>query len=153
MAGRDVVYVITRGEYSDYELLCACATKEDAQALADRMNAPVPQGDQYGLGACVEEVPVLAADAPSIIELSMSVVLWDDGRQSDELTWRQARWPIGRSAGTPAMKWAWSHRVTNPNGVLSVWGSDHERVRKVYGERKAAFLADDALRAQAGVHS
>jgi mRNA-degrading endonuclease toxin of MazEF toxin-antitoxin module len=33
-------------------------------------------------------------------------------------------------------------------GRLEVWGTDHERVRKVYGDRRALIISDDAFRAQ-----
>jgi hypothetical protein len=142
---REVVYVISSGEYSDYSVLCACPSKEDAETLVSRMNAA--GGSPYRGDCVVEELAMLPADAQQVEILHMSVTLWDDGRQADEHQHRQVEWPLGYYV---PVRWRWvrapMHR--DKGGRLEVSGTDHERVRKVYGDRRALLLSDDAFRAQ-----
>lgn len=151
MSAGEIVYVISSGEYSDYRVVCACPSKEDAEQLAARMNGG-RSGDYYEYQ--VEELALLPGDVQQVETLRLSTTLWDDGRETDTWDRRDVDWPTGTYDHQP-VGWRWvrapMHR--NRGGRLDVWGINHERVRKVYGERRALFMTDEAMRSRREVAS
>jgi hypothetical protein len=143
----DVVYVLSSGEYSDYRVLCACPSKADAEALRRRFDT---LGRRVGNDTlAVEELPMVTADARCLDVLHMATEILDDGIELNASTWHETAWPWEVSAGDQrSLEWSWYRPARRGGGRLTVWGTDHERVRKVYGDRRAALLTDPALRAR-----
>ena len=139
----EVVWALSSGEYSDYHVMCVCPSKEDAGTLAARYNA---DSGPFGDAARVESLPVAGPDTQRVEILHLSTTLWDNGTESDTKQHVRTVWPFADYAGIPgAAAWRWvrapMHR--DAGGRLDVEGIDHERVRKVYSERRAEILADE----------
>ena len=135
----DSVWVVSSGEYSDYRVWCALATKDDAEALAARCNAAGDKWTTYR----VESLPTVSPDIQQVEVLYLSCTVTDDGTVINQEQHSEVTWPF--ETGEPPMRWNW-HR-TMLGCYLSVIGTDTERVRKVYSERKAWLMSDEALRA------
>ena len=144
----DHIYVVARGEYSDYSVLCACPSRKDAEAIAAKGNA---DEDVYG-ELRVERLPVYDASVQQAHVLNMTVTIWDDGRATAEHTVVRPEWPfdiLNEDELLPVV-WRWVRAPTHDGkgGRLDVRGTDHERVRRVFSDRRAAIMADPALRAK-----
>jgi hypothetical protein len=128
----DYIWVVEVGEYSDRNVFCACPTEEMAKAVA-------PQVRGYA-----SQVPFVKAPVKPVPDLHMSVSMTlRDGMAVDEgLEYESLIWPWDDD---PGVQWTWMHRLDG-RGVLSVHGTDLQRVRKVFSERRAMFMADDAAR-------
>lgn len=102
----ETVWVLAAGEYSDYRVMCACPSKEEAETTN----------------------------------------LWDNGKESETKTSMRTVWPFADYAGIPsAVSWRWVRAPVHNNagGRLTVEGIDHERVRKVFSERRAEIIGDE----------
>lgn len=142
------VYVISKGDYSDYSVLCACPTKKDADVIAKRMNE---DDDVWGGPVRVERLPVHTADVEKVAILRMRVNIWDDGTTTLESASVSHEWPFDTVFDDPMpMKWRWVRAPVHGGrgGRLEVSGTDHERVRRVFSDRRAMLLTDDAMRAK-----
>ena len=135
----DSVWVVSSGEYSDYRVWCALATKDDAEALAARCNAASDAWTTYR----VESLPTVSPDIQQVQVLYLSCTVTDDGTVIDQERHLRVMWPF--QCEEPPLQWS-CYRTSN-GCRLSVSGSDTERVRKVYSERKAWLMSDEALRA------
>jgi hypothetical protein len=147
MSERDKVWTIASGEYSDYRVHCACPSKEDADLLASRLNATRNSG--YYDDFVVEELPVCDRDTQQVTVLYLTTTLWDNGTESDSGERLNTVWPFDYDESARlAVTWRWvrapMHHHTG--GRLDVSGTDHERVRKVFSDRRAELLSDLALR-------
>lgn len=130
-------WLVVTGQYSDYHVLCVALTKNDAQAIAKK----------YGGGAYLEEVFLLTKDAEPERVLRMEADIFDIGGVEEATPEVTQVWPfdILWSDVLVPVRWRWHRFVYGNGGRLVVVGTDHERVRKVYSDRKAAILADPAL--------
>ena len=138
----DTVWAICAGEYSDRVTLCALRTEEDATALAARMGGDLD----------IEPIALVSVDVQPKRVLHMITTINDDlteGYKSDRI---EQEWPFHEVGGTPDIAWSW-RRFRRGFGELHVWGMDFERVAKVYSERRALVMTDDAFRAQDEAHS
>jgi len=146
----DVVWVVSRGEYSDYRVLCAVkGGKADAETLAARANAAAGH-DLYGDGYTVEVLAVVAPDVQKVELLTLQAEIHDDGRVKDLDPRYRVEWPFDPLYDTPRLRWRWvrAPMYRDKGGRLEVWGTDHERVRRVFSDRRAMLMVDDAMRAQ-----
>lgn len=138
-------WVVSKGSYSDYRVLCVCPTKRDAETVASKYNA----GDAYA-DARVESLMVVDATVKRVELLHLSTTLWDDGRETDQRETRRDEWPFDALYGIPAVYWRWVRAPMHKDagGRLDVYGIDHERVRRVFSEQRAALISDDAYRSR-----
>lgn len=141
-------WVISRGSYSDYRVLCIVdGKKSDAKMLAARMNAT---GDSWGDGYDIEEMPIVSPDVQRVEILNLTSEISDDGTTQERDPRISVEWPFDSLFGAPDLSWRWVRAPCHngKGGRLEVWGTDHERVRKVFSDRRAMLLSDDALRAK-----
>lgn len=145
----ETVWVISRGAYSDYRVLAVVrGKKKDAELLAARANAA---GDSYGDAYEVESLPVVSPDVKKVETLMLIAEIRDEGPVVKEERMNvQVEWPFDSLYALAKTEWRWVRAPIHngKGGRLEVWGTDHERVRKVYGDRKAMLLSDDAMRAK-----
>ena len=138
------VWVISSGSYSDYQVHAVVKGKrKDAEALARRANVG-RQWDQYE----IERLPVVEADVQQVEILTLTTTLWDNGKESERGGHTRIEWPFDATYGTPAVSWRWVRApiYNNCGGRLDVYGTDHERVRRVFSDRRAQLMADGAMR-------
>ena len=137
------MYVVSKGEYSDYRVMCVTDSKERAEHVADAYNATSPWA-----GADVEELPYVDSEPQRLHILTMTENLWDDGTTSETLERVELSWEFDLLFPDHAVPvgWRWVRAPIHRGrgGRLDVFGTDHERVRKVFGERKAQIRADEA---------
>lgn len=143
------VWIISSGEYSDYSVLAVVkGGKKAAKSLAARANAHGSTYTEYR----VEELPVVDADVERVEILTLTAEIRDAGPSVKEERdpYYRVEWPFDALYGAPSVSWRWVRAPIHQGrgGRLEVHGVDHERVRKVYSERKAMLLADDAFRAK-----
>lgn len=143
------VWGIASGEYSDYRVHAVCASKAEAEDIVMRAAA---YGGAYDESYFVQEFPLVSGDVERVEILRMQVTIWDDGSTTEERRDLRVEWPFNTIYENDAkpVHWRWVrapiHR--DKGGRLEVAGVDHERVRKVFGDRRAMLLSDDVLRAR-----
>lgn len=137
-----MVWALAFGSYSYYRVLCICPTEDDAERLAAKVNLH-EQWEQ----ADVQSFPVCDATVVPVEVMHLSVTLWDDGREDERVVRLTEEWPWGYSPAVP-LRWRWVRAPmhNDKGGRLEVSGTDHERVRRVFSDRKAQIKAEDALR-------
>lgn len=124
------VYLATAGEYSDYRVLHAFARREDAEAY---------EGGEY-----VEEYELL--DGP-IERRTWHMFWWNpelpdqerDGQRMGNPWEFTDRRDFGGDARHVEHRWEGPPQRTGP--VLHIQGWDLDRIRKVYSEQRAQYLA------------
>lgn len=135
------MWVISQGEYSDYRVLAICASKE----LADAQVALITGGeDSYG-AARVEEMMFLAEVVQPVVSLALSVTIWDDGATSHERESMRSDWPWEFYGGPVSWRWVRAPIHNGKGGRLDVNGTDLERVRRVFSDRRAELLATPSM--------
>ena len=142
------VWLIESGSYSDYTVHAACPDKATAERVAAELNAAnVDSWDDYN----VTEVP-LVTDVVIITTHQLSAEVWDNGttsatRESSRTEWEgnllypQHRAPVGK-------RWVRAPIHDGKGGRLEVFGTDLERVRRVFSDTRAQLIADPGLRAR-----
>lgn len=144
-----VVWVVASGSYSDYRVLCACESKADADLLAARIRTT---GNWRRDDARVESLPLVRDPNVQRVEiLSLQVNIWDDGTTTEDRLNVRVEWPFDALFDDAVpVQWRWVRAPIHHNkgGRLEVSGTDHERVRKTFSDRRAEILTDDALRAK-----
>lgn len=141
------VNVISSGSYSDYRVHAVVeGSLKDAKRLVDRANGI---RDSYHDEYVVESLPVVTADVERVSILSLQENIWDDGTTTEAHERTNVEWPFDALHEQGALSWRWVRAPMHKNrgGRLEVSGTDHERVRKVFSDRRAALMTDDALRA------
>lgn len=126
-----MIWAITQGSYSDYHVVGVLDNEEDANELCKRMNEGKSSAryDTYE----VEEFDHLDKDMQPVVELRMEF-----RPNQERLEQYYKRWPQAGDSQVPECEVQWYE--WRPDELI-VWGSDHERVKKVYGERKAEITA------------
>lgn len=139
------VYVLASGEYDDYRVHCVVAGMEqDAVRLAERINGKYRAYDRL----CVEALPVVEVDVQPVVEvLNLQTVIYDDGRETENKEWVEARWSWAEedylaSREVPAW-WRWQRFPSSYRGVLHAWGTDHARVRTLFETHRQELLTDE----------
>ena len=141
------MWAVSRGDYSDYRVLCVCETEEIAKVVAEKYN----QTTSYVYhNARVEEIALVDGSVQRESILCMQQEILDDGTTRNLSEMVKAEWPFEQLHETPAATWRWFRApyIQRIGGRLEVRGKDHERVRRIFGEQRAALMADDAYRAQ-----
>ena len=140
------MWVLSRGSYSDYRVLCVCPSKEEAIALRDRVNGSRTSWERVD----VEELLLVDSAAQMVSVLTMSQVVGIksgdlDGGPHERI---DVLWPFDTVYPLRAVSWRWvrAPMYDGKAGRLKVRGYDHERVRRVFSDRLAAFRSDHALR-------
>lgn len=139
-------WIISEGSYSDYQVVCVVEEEEQANMLCARMNAGVKYGDWR-----VEEVPVVDNSISPVLSLKLEYwhanphphyghPPWSKYTYPYDMESMTFHWPIASDLRflplcdyQPGMVWQPPH--------FTVEGTDHERVRKVYSEKKAELVA------------
>lgn len=153
MADSPTIWLLTAGDYSSYAVVGAFRTEAEAQAVAEAI-ANDDNYDRYQ----VEEVPVLGPITTELLwtEVSCSMTIFWHGR----IGWEHLGDPTTttRLRGLPGGD---DDRERTPPAPLTieidptehgytlgvslhVYGTDLERVRKVYSEQRAMLVADPA---------
>ncbi len=135
------MYAVSRGDYSDYGVLCLCESEQVANRIAKKV------GSRAFDESFVESFVVVDESVSQDRVLRISQVLWDDGSEKSVREFIDEEWPWDSS--THSCRWRWvrapSHK--DKGGRLEVNGSDHERVRKVFTEKRTILKANPALAA------
>lgn len=144
----DTVYLITQGSYSDYHVIAAAASREEAERVAERIRAAQPNSyDQPE----VEEYPMVTADDIHLWSSVFLMALIDrHGELLDEREHTSRGWDFEPYERKLEVNY-WPPvivRGQRRQGKLYVTGpaDDEERVRKVYSEKLAELRTDEALR-------
>lgn len=139
------MYAISSGDYSDYGVAVLVETKEEAEKLCAKMNG-FTDGGYHGYN--VEEFDVADSSAERTLVLSMQEVLLDDGGTQDAYEVTQPYWPWEEDQVAVRWRWVRAPYIRDKGGRLEASGTDHDLVRKVFADKKAALQSDDALRSQ-----
>lgn len=139
-----IMWAVSTGTYSDYRVMCVCPSEDDANTVASKFNA---SGDGWS-PARAESFPIVSADVERHLVATFMENLWDDGRTTDRRENVRYVWPFDYGASEPSVRWRW---VRAPNhqgqgGRLEVTGTDLERVRRVFSDKRAEIMATPALR-------
>ena len=151
--GLEKIWGISQGEYSDYQVLCLCKSKKVAEKVAKKVNENQRHDD-----ARVESFLVFDESVTPREILSISQILPDDRSEtpvqefiSNEWPWNPESYERSRSN---ECRWSWQRPsfkgllLQSRGGTLSVWGLNHEQVRKVFTEKRAMLKATPSLAMQ-----
>jgi len=95
----DRVWLVTRGESSDHEVICACRSEADAEAMTNRLRT-IDHLRQIGQFNDPVAVPLVAGDASisDIAYLQYVVHVHRDGRELDRFIYLTVREPSSDGA-------------------------------------------------------
>src|SRR5207253_3337328 len=114
------------------------------------------RGHRYS-DARIEEMPMLSAVPEKVTLHERYVQVWDDGTTSDQVEQVRTEWPFDMlwPERNRPVGWRWVRAPIHNGrgGRLEVWGTSKGRVDKVFSERRAQLLADDAFRARSEARS
>jgi hypothetical protein len=146
-AGPDLkfMYCVSSGSYSDYRVLCVCDSQKRAKAVAAAMRA---DDDGYRQDAQTETIAFVDYDPVKVDVYSLSVEVWDNGTTTTERDYTHSEWPFDAFVPLVRVAWRWVRAPVHKNkgGRLDVHGTDQEAVRRVFSDRRAQLLAEDAFR-------
>lgn len=149
MAKKDIVWLIESGSYSDYRVHAACPDKKTAERIAEELNNS--GRDAYSDSFSVSVVP-LVTEVRMVTTYRIECDVWDNGttgapRETSRTEWEgdllypeHAR-PLGK-------RWVRAPIHRGRGGRLEVFGTDQERVRRVFSDTRARLIADPVLRAR-----
>lgn len=143
------MWAITSGSYSDYRVHAICDSEATAEKIVARANKGGNERYMVESFSFVDDPEISMVDI-----LHISVNIWDNGTQDAVSERYSAEWPFDSTYGLADCFWRWVRAPIHGGrgGRLDVWGTDHERVRKVFGDQRAMFLVDDAMRAKKELH-
>lgn len=142
----EIAWAVSTGEYSDYNVMCVCDTKERAETIAATYN-----GDSSYESARVEAFRLISSDPQRVTLHRRSVILYDDGTVRDERHWLSMCWDFELDPiddGPVRWRWVRAPIYQGKGGRLNVWGTDGERVARVFSDRRAQLLANHAYAAK-----
>lgn len=141
----DKAWAVSKGSYSDYGVLCICPDRETAERIARDVNA-----DQHSYGeAFVEQISFLT-ESRTVQTYGLECEVWDNGTTSEtrerDMVEHEANmlWPERNRPVTK--RWVRAPMYHNTGGRLEVYGTDQERVRRVFSDTRAQLVADPVLR-------
>lgn len=145
------MWAVSSGEYSDYGVICLCATEELANRIVEQIGH-----DGYG-APFVEEFDIATTLPTPSITLRLECFISDTGQVIERAEHRYTHWvyEFDEPPKTPPVEWRWfrseygygyKYGTKEVGGELQVYGVDHERVQRVYSDRKAELLALDHMR-------
>lgn len=122
----------------------AARTKPNCSLPERTVQETLLYGDPY----VAEELALVDPKVEKVEILRLQVEIFDNGTTKDQGPQIRVEWPFDALYGTPALRWRWvrAPMYNNQGGRLEVWGIDHERVRRVFSDRRAMIIADDAAR-------
>lgn len=123
----DTMWAISSGSYSDYSVYALVASKEAAERIVEQLNEGHRSSyDEY----FVEDFPVITG-------VRREFVLRMEYRGGTDREWTTSHWLFAESEAEQPVKveHAW-------HGGFVVTGTDYDRVRKVYSERRAEYRAN-----------
>lgn len=134
----NTVYVVTEGEYSDYRILAVFSDQATAEALAASTGYP-----ERG----VEEWDLLGPDTQVLTKLTMTVevVRTEHDAIVERYASERTEPVLGEAWNSYMSGWPKLSSINPPRVSVVVEGTDHDRVRKVYSERRARAVAEFAL--------
>lgn len=141
------MWAVSSGSYSDYRVHAVCDSEATAKTIVARANADANTYERYE----IEELAFI--DDPTIKKaetLRLRVNIWDDGTETQQSETFIVEWPFDTLWDLTDCSWRLVRAPIHngKGGRIEVWGTDHERVRKVFGERRALFHSDDAFRSK-----
>lgn len=149
-----VQWVVSRGSYSDYRVLCACPSKKAAKAIAAAVNTATgdESGDYYS--AFVESLPIIER-AEMVTVYGLVAEVFDNGTTAEtkEIVREECNADMlyphyFRPAHKRWIRAPYLQGRPIKGGRLEVFGTDLERVRRVFSDTRAQLIADPALRAR-----
>lgn len=139
-------WAVSKGSYSDYGVLCICPDKKTAERIAHDVNAAE---SSYGEPAFVEQIPFLA-ESRMVQTYGLECEVWDNGTTSETRERNRVEHEADMlypEHNRPVMKrWVRAPMYHNKGGRLEVFGTDRERVRRVFSDTRAQLVADPVLR-------
>lgn len=140
------VWLVSSGSYSDYRVHCAAPSKKAAQGIVDALN-----GDDEWIKYFVEQVPVIEK-AERITVYGIEAIIEDAGTVREESVRDRDEWnidPLYQQRLRPVtVRWVRAPIYNGKGGRLEVFGTDLERVRRVFSDTRAQLIADPGLRAR-----
>ena len=140
------VWLVSSGSYSDYRVHCAAPSKTAAQGIVDALN-----GDDEWTKYFVEQVPVIEK-AERITVYGIEAIIEDAGTVREESVRDRDEWNIDplypQRLRPVTVRWVRAPIYNGKGGRLEVFGTDLERVRRVFSDTRAQLIADPGLRAR-----
>ena len=140
------VWLVSSGSYSDYRVHCAAPSKKAAQGIVDALN-----GDDEWTKYFVEQVPVIEK-AERITVYGIEAIIEDAGTVREESVRDRDEWNIDplypQRLRPVTVRWVRAPIYNGKGGRLEVFGTDLERVRRVFSDTRAQLIADPGLRAR-----
>ena len=141
-----MVYGIASGQYSDYSVHCIVETEDEARKLVEKLNRTK---DRYQGLYEIQELPMVDSTVERQSVLYLNEILMDSGKQADRHESTRLEWPWeGYDFGRAVWRWIRAPFLDDKGGRLELHGTDHDLVRKIFEEKRAALIMDDAYRAQ-----
>ena len=153
------MWAVSSGSYSDYSVNALFTSKELAEQVAKQANEA---GSTYRDEHWVESFHVWDHNPGVRVWWTVNCIIDADGTPSEVarggVPVEATTQPEIRSWAEPIfdpdmdlrpVSWSWLHRLEgNPShgGVLSVSGTDRERVAHVFKDRRAIYMTDPAAR-------
>jgi hypothetical protein len=146
------LWTISRGSYSDYAVVAVVRGQEEANQIAARMNKVegMEPGDYDAF--FVESINLIAPEdvrACEFLQLQCDIDM-ETGevvKENPPYSRVECRWDDPEEDLKVWATFAPLRHGGEGRGRLDVTGWDPERVRKVYGDHKAALMSDPAVRA------
>lgn len=128
------VYIITSGSYSDYSVHGSVPDKETGERILAELRA---SGDHYGKDFDLETIPVITGVVVrTILHMNWAPSVRDGSRETvSEWTGKSIDFN-GESVFQPAVYSEGWH-----GDGFSVSGYDHDRVRHIFGDKRAEHIA------------
>lgn len=143
------MWTVEVGEYSDYKVMCVTHTKAEAERITELYNGT---NESTYNNAYIGSLPVISGEPQQVTIYGIQETIWDDGRtehrqESMSIEWEfDLLWPERNRPVT--WRWVRAPMHGGRGGRLEVHGTDLERVRRVFSDRRAQLLAEDAFRAR-----
>lgn len=138
------MWAVAKGSYSDYRVLCICPDKKTAEKIAADVNGCSSWGEAF-----VEQFPLLS-ESRKVTTYELRCEVWDDGTTSetryDERVEHEADMLYPERKAPVMKRWVRAPAHKKQGGRLEVYGSDRERVRRVFSDTRAELLATPSLR-------
>ena len=140
------VWLVSSGSYSDYRVHCAAPSKRGAREIVAALNG-ADEWTKY----FVEQVPVIEK-AERITVYGIEAIIEDAGTVREESVRDRDEWNIDplypQRLRPVTVRWVRAPIYNGKGGRLEVFGTDLERVRRVFSDTRAQLIADPGLRAR-----
>ena len=144
--GRQIVWAVTTGSYSDYQVRGLFPTKELAEQAATELRG---QPDGWHRDADVEAFVLWSADdMPEVITYwRVQQTWWDDGRVTDEREDERREHELVLfdpvpTGDRPNVRWVRAPTHNGKGGRIELTGRSLEGCRKVLSEWRARWVAE-----------